>query len=228
MAESRKAATTYFVAKCVNMDSLKRSAKNNIWACCDRKYPPHPRDLITNALTSGEVILLFSVNNCHGWHGYARVLNDPGSVSVGEFNATLDSADAKIYIKDKTDNEEPEWQRFNIECLKFYLRDHGEQCLPFTETDNLQCSDGQPVNKARNFQEVTSSVGELMCQRIDEHYEQLTMKKRKKFEAQQEKLPTPFFQPGVAKDPLDVWEKLVHKVGGMGKVLLACAFGSQR
>ena len=100
MAESRKAATTYFVAKCVNLDSLKRSAKNNIWACCDRKFPPHPRDLITNPLASGEVILLFSVNNRHGWHGYARVLNNPGSVSVG---ATLDSADAKVMVKDKTE-----------------------------------------------------------------------------------------------------------------------------
>ena len=176
MAESRKAATTYFVAKCVNMDSLKRSAKNSIWACCNRKFPPHPRDLITKALTSGEVILLFSVNNCHGWHGYARVVNNPGSVSVDEFNATLDSTDRKVMIKDKTENEEPKWQRFNIEWLKLYLRDHSEQCLPFTETDDLLCSDGQPVNKARNFQEVISSVAELMSQRIDQHYEQLTTK----------------------------------------------------
>ena len=228
MAESRKAATTYLVAKCVNMDSLKRSAKNSIWACCNRKFPPHPRDLIIKALTSGEVILLFSVNNCHGWHGYARVLNDPGSVSLEEFSATLDSNDRKVMIKDKTENEEPEWQRFNIEWLQLYLRDHSEQCLPFTETEDLLCSDGQPVSKARNFQEVVSSVGELMCQRIDKHYEQLTAKKRKKLEEQQEKLPPPFFQPGMVQDPLVVWEKLVLKVGSMGKVLLACAFGSQR
>ena len=228
MAEPRKAATTYFVAKCVNMDSLKRSAKNNIWACCNRKFPPHPRDLIANALTSGEVILLFSVNNCHGWHGYARVLSVPGSVSVEEFNATLDSTDAKVMITDKTEKEESEWQRFGIEWLQLYLRDHGEQCLPSIETDDLLCSDGQAVNKARNFQEVVTSVGDLMCQRIDEHYGQLTVKKRKKLEEQQEKLPAPFFQPGMENDPLVIWEKLVHKVSGMGKVLLACAFGSQR
>ena len=147
-------------------------------------------------------------------------------MSVGEFNATLDSADAKIMIKNKTENEEPEWHMFNVEWLQLYLRDHGEQCLPSTETDDLLCSDGQPVNKARNFQEVTSSVGEFMCQRIDEHYEQLTMKKRKKFEAQQEKLPAPFFQPGVAKDPSECMGKnLCIKLVAWGKCCLLALLG---
>ena len=228
MAESGKATITYFVAKCVNMDSLKRSAKNNIWACCDRKFPPHPRHLLTEALKTGEVILLFSVNNCHGWHGYARVLNKPGSVSVQDFNASLDPNDTKLVIKDKSDNEEPEWQRFKIEWKQLYLREHGEQCLSSSETEDLLCTDGQPMNKARNFQDVPSDIGELVCQKIDTHYNQLTLKRQKKLEEQRQKLPPPFFQPGVEQDPQVIWEKLVHKVEGMGKVLLACAFGSQR
>ena len=229
MAKSGKGATTYLIAKCANMDSLKRSAKNSIWACCDRKYPPHPRETITNALTSSEAILLFSVNNCHGWHGYARVVNAPGSVSAEEFNASLGTENAKNIIhKEKDDEKEPAWQRFKIEWLQLFLSDHGEQCLPFTETDDLLCSDGQPVNKARNFQEVNSHVGGIMCQKIDAHFKELTVKKLKKLEEQKEKLPPPFFQPGLEKDPQVVWEKLVHKVSGMGKVLLACAFGSQR
>ena len=228
MAEPSKPTITYLVVKCVNIDSLKRTAKNNIWACCDRKFPPHPRDLVTNALKSGEVILLFSVNNCHGWHGYARVVNEPGSVSVEESNASLEANDKKLVIKDKSDNEEPEWHRFKIEWKRLYLREHGEQCLPFSETDDLLCVDGQPVSKARNFQEVPCDVGEIMCQKLDAHYKQLTLKKQKKLEEQQQKLPPPFFQPGLEKDPQVIWEKLVHKVHGMGKVLLACAFGSQR
>ena len=225
MAKSSTDTVTYFVAKCISMDSLKRSARNSIWACCDRKTPPQPRDLLTQG---GDVILLFSVNNCHGWHGYAQVSSPPGSVTEEEFNATLQPNETLTLTKDKSKDGDPVWHRFRIEWKILYLKEHGEQCLPFTETEELVCCDGQPVNKARNFQEVSPETGEIMCQKMDLHLAYLTSTRQKKLEERQQKLPPPFFQPGTENDPKRVWDKLVHKVSNMGKVLLACAFGSQR
>lgn len=73
----------YFVAKCDNIDRLEAASRTCIWACCDRKTNPQPRDVLHSAMLDGDVILVFSVNNCHGWHGYAQMITSPnGSTSA--------------------------------------------------------------------------------------------------------------------------------------------------
>ncbi len=210
------------------MDSLKRSAKNNIWACCDRKTPPQPKDLLTEALNaSDKVILLFSVSNCHGWHGYARVTSVPGSVSDQEFHASLDSSDTYFSIKDSA-GKSLDWYRFKVEWNLLFLKEHGDQCLPLGATQDLVCLDGTSLNKARNFQQVSSEIGDMVCDKMEKYHQSLTKKVQTDQAEKREKIPPPFFQPGREKNPQIVWQKLVHKVEGLGRVLLACVFGSQR
>ena len=69
----------YFIAKCIRMQSLKECQKTHSWACTDRADGPQPRSLLTDAFNKGQVILIFSVNNCHGWHGYATMKSIPGT-----------------------------------------------------------------------------------------------------------------------------------------------------
>ncbi|KAH9493083.1 hypothetical protein Btru_022770 [Bulinus truncatus] len=63
---------SYFICKCKNLESLQQCIETGVWACQDRISPPHPEDLLTNAHEKGSVILIYSVNNQHGWHGYAQ------------------------------------------------------------------------------------------------------------------------------------------------------------
>ena len=67
----------YFVAKVASIPALQRCAETNMWACRDRLNPPHPRTVLSSALEKFRVILIFSVNNCHGWHGYAEMIGPP-------------------------------------------------------------------------------------------------------------------------------------------------------
>ena len=76
-------AKRYFVAKSATLEALGRSFKTTVWAVSDRKNPPQPKEILCEAFDSlkdndGEVILIFSVNNCHGHHGYASMVNKPG------------------------------------------------------------------------------------------------------------------------------------------------------
>ena len=67
----------YFIVKVASIEALQRCANSGIWACRDRMTPPHPRTVLSSALQASRVILIYSVNNCHGWHGYAEMLDAP-------------------------------------------------------------------------------------------------------------------------------------------------------
>ena len=67
----------YFIAKVASVHDLQKCSEISIWACRDRLNPPHPRTVLSTALEKSTVILIFSVNNCHGWHGYAEMLDHP-------------------------------------------------------------------------------------------------------------------------------------------------------
>jgi len=67
----------YFVAKCDSVDRLKTASKTCIWACRDRNTGPQPRDVLIEAMSKSDVILIFSVNGSHGWHGYAQMISTP-------------------------------------------------------------------------------------------------------------------------------------------------------
>ncbi len=325
----------YFVAKCSDISKLHRAKYEEIWACPERKTTPQPSAVLSEAFNRGAVYLIFSVNNCHGWHGVAKMLTKPGDVSLsstvgknetsvrekvtesgqdlhgnvsggsgvncssansgvgtgicqqdqamretqdikqqdmdrglslsnktkepqpldyqkehiratGTLDTTTDDLDAcAIDCENNVKGKQPasnassstdadhaiKWHAFRIEWQILYLREHGEQCLPFTHTETLTtCSGGVPVNKSRNLQAVDPLTGKLLWDLMKIHYQELSEEKIFKETLKKKKVGDPFFEPQAENDPdpVQVWKQLLQKVQKMGKVLLACAYGSQR
>ena len=170
----------YFIAKCHNLQALKTCQHTNVWACRDRTLPPQPKELLMQAFMScDEVILVFSVNNCHGWHGYASMLTEPGKeqykddgthehiASEGDSNPRLhdESADKSgqdIHVSTAAasgDDSPVVWHHFRIRWTRLFLPEFGEQCLSFSSTSHLKLQDSSSVNKARNWQEISPESG---------------------------------------------------------------------
>ena len=271
----------YFVAKAINMEALRGCHETRIWGCRGRKASKQPKDFLSQAFEGGPVILIFSVNNCHGWHGYARMLSKPmcadsngsqnmacadgvcrsvdvclGNVTVQNDGTQVESStiipkhnsdkvssiltkelqlcktethsyslDSKQTTQGNLYQNEVQWFRFKVAWLRIYLGEHGEQCLPFCQTENLQTADGTTLNKSRNFQELSENTGRQVCHLLDNHYQGLSDAAQQKRDA---KVSAPLFQPKRDEDPHVLWRHLLQKVETMGMVLLACAFGSQR
>ncbi|XP_064602496.1 uncharacterized protein LOC135468271 [Liolophura sinensis] len=229
----------YFVCKCATIASLRQCVESGVWACKDRDSFPNPRETLTKALGEGTVILVFSVNNCHGWHGVCEMISAPGEVISnldGTENASHDDLVSRTAVDMKPDSDTDKssnsviWHRFRVRWRTVFIRKFGERCLSSQTTSELCCFDGQPVNKCRNLQELPEDVGEKIWIMIEEHYNHLSEKQKEKEAAQLSKQPGPFLK-GV-KEHLDfqsTWRSLVEKVErDLGKVLLACPFGSQR
>ena len=68
---------TYYIAKCANMTSLRTAQQSLVWACLDRSMDPQPRHMLCDSYKQGIVTLVFSVNDCHGWHGIAQLTSQP-------------------------------------------------------------------------------------------------------------------------------------------------------
>lgn len=235
--------TRYFIAKCANIQSLQTCINNSRWACKDRvTSPPHPREMLSSAFQNSDmVIIIFSVNNCHGWHGYMKMLSPPSlEQNKSECNENSTShtlGEGDLVEKDNLtknslvkNNDESPWCYFNVKWVTEYMSGFGEQCLPFQKTTSLYCVDNTPLNKARNWNEVDSSTGQQVCTLMDEHYEKLQRKRQEKIKLQESKLPPPFMKPVCNIDNFsENWSRLVKKVENeLGPVLLACPFGSQR
>lgn len=217
----------YFVCKCATLASFRQSVETGVWACKDRDSSPHPRETLTQALGEGTVVLIFSVNNCHGWHGVCEMISAPGEVNLDR--AENASHDGPGFDTGRSSNSII-WHRFRVRWRTAFIRKFGERCLSSQTTSELCRFDGQPVNKCRNLEELPEDVGETICSMIEEHYNHLCEKLKEKENAQLSKQPEPFLND--VKEQMDfqtTWRKLVEKVErDLGKVLLACPFGSQR
>ncbi|KAK3602619.1 hypothetical protein CHS0354_034203 [Potamilus streckersoni] len=264
----REAETRYFIAKCANIHSFKKCVNTCEWACRDRDKPPHPKDILTEAFSSGKVILIFSVNNCHGWHGYVEMIGPPAekqpikncvmskstndhihkddiesfttesnfltsdTVSLSEEELIQTKAliqDSNNRTCEKFSVQKKHWYYFPVRWEVNFINEFGEQCLPSKETENLVAVDGTPINKARNWQEVSPDIGQKICLLIDHHYKFLNDKRDLKLKQSLEKNPDPFYivQSGEVEEQM--WKKVVDKVEReLGRVHLACPFGSQR
>jgi len=282
-------ACRYFVTKCASFSSLQNANQTNIWACSDRQHDPQPRHVLNSAMSDGPVVLIFSVNNCHGWHGYATMMDSPGSAkksmnehsdnemgveenirpTVGTVVKTqvdkyanivtrekiaqlrschgnTDTQNEPIHIDNVGDNVSTQyttehdcqtvnavsersqtWHCFPIKWHRLFLCDHGEQCVSFPQTLHLTTTDGTPVNKARNMEEICCADGKALCDLIDAHYRKLDEVKQQKHDKKTAKKPAAFFQPS-STDVNVIWKELLEKVETLGKVLIACPFGSQR
>ncbi|XP_005105256.1 uncharacterized protein LOC101860115 [Aplysia californica] len=242
--------TTYFVVKCAAIENLHRCIETGIWACRDRQYPPHPKDLLSSAHEKGRVILVFSVNNQHGWHGYCESnFNCRDLKNVSE-NATKKEIDT-VYVDCDCDNlgdtsgpsnngnedDASPWHRFPV-TWKVHLQDMSKlACLSSEKTKHLQLPDGSPVNKARNWQQISEDTGGQLCSLINEYREGLLQKKREMDLAKEMQCEVSFFKDeehavdskSQSSSEFGGWDVVIEKVQReLGKVHLACPFGSQR
>ncbi|XP_062502897.1 uncharacterized protein LOC134179897 isoform X2 [Corticium candelabrum] len=203
----------YFVAKCSNYDSLRRGVDSNVWAAPEHKNDPQPHLVLSTAFsTCSQVNILFSVNGSKGWQGHAVMKSLP-------------------FAADELKDDGECWHRFEIEwvCLS---KHYAMVCLPFSQTEDLLNSldFNNSVNKARNWQEMPSSCGEQLCARLQTHIQQDAQKRERDALKAKEQRPPPFLSIAESdmQDTGRVWQSMNDKVEQYGKVVLACAFGSQR
>ncbi|XP_067655275.1 uncharacterized protein [Haliotis asinina] len=221
MAETKNHETRYFIAKCANITALKKCSASGIWACRDRTTSQEqPRTILSQCLQEGRVVLIFSVNNCHGWHGYCEMIDRPGDYDP-------DDKDEKGQV-DGESGETIQWHYFRVVWKCLFVSEFSEQCVSFKETEFL-LPDGTSVNKSRNWQEVSARIGEKMCSLIEKLYSDLTLKRKQKDDEKIARLPPPFLESDDNESVKNYWASVVEKVEReLGRVHLACPFGSQR
>ena len=123
------------------------------------------------------------------------------------------------------------WHYFEVKWQTEFISSFGETCLPSSKTAPLLLPDGSPLNKAHNWQELSADVGALVCSFVDEMHASLVDKRRKLEEAKLAAKPPPFIRvEGDVQESADwYWRCIVGKVEReLGRVHLACPFGSQR
>ncbi|XP_033751977.1 uncharacterized protein LOC117335843 isoform X2 [Pecten maximus] len=244
MASDEK-KTSYFIAKCDSIASLRKCIDTSRWACRNRREPPHPSDLLTHARTNNNrVVIIFSVNNCHGWHGYAEMASgvenqaSTNSCSKGtktELKSvtenTSESTENKHLIDENVSNH-TDWNYFDVKWITHFLNDFGERCLSSkaTEGEEYRLTDNTPLNKARNWQEVPSGIGSNLCLLIDKFYEELKSKRQEKMKMAEENQPPPFFHSSDEVGLMNEnWMKISEKITQeLGSIIMACPFGSRR
>ncbi|KAI8780591.1 hypothetical protein BgiBS90_017942, partial [Biomphalaria glabrata] len=234
---------TYFICKCANLESLQHCIQTGVWACQDRSNPPHPKDLLVSAYSQGSVVFIYSVNNQRGWHGYAQSVRDSLPESTNNYSQCDHSCDSKFCGKNfkqkvQGDSESSEdgsstktWYFFKIVWMKNFLDFNKQECLPFENTTELLLPDGTPLNKARNWQQVSQEVGRRVCCLIDEHHQKLCLEKQMKRMTKSSLYEESFLKQEEASitTETDGWVTAVEKVKReLGKVHLVCPFGSQR
>ncbi|XP_059161994.1 uncharacterized protein LOC131945033 isoform X2 [Physella acuta] len=227
---------SYFIAKCMNLESLHKCIHSGIWACQERNNPPHPLDLLISAHQNGPVIIIFSVNNQRGWHGYSESLFDsklnkcsPESEQDDSYICKQEDSTNPLDIQhlEPSVNITKKWHYFHVKWLKHFLSISKQACLSFESTHHLLLKEGNSVNNARNWQQLSESVGRELCNLIDQRLNKLHMDRQLKEEAKK--------KPSFFKDEEnDVsinghWASVIEKVQAeLGKLHLVCPFGSQR
>ena len=216
------AYTSYFVSKVDSFASLRKCVETGRWACKDRVNPPHPRDFLTMEYKQGRVVLIFSVVNNHGWHGIAEMTSLP-CFDKETSDTTRDEA------KDEDNNVC--WHYFHVKWILNFL-DFGEQCLPSKQTDHLTSEENDkhiPINKCRNWQQLEADSGESLCTLMNDYHIELEKRKQEKEKQANERVPAPFYEENEMQSVATTWQMIVDKVEkDLGKVILACPFGSQR
>ncbi|XP_062596432.1 uncharacterized protein LOC134257867 [Saccostrea cucullata] len=226
-------AVRYFIVKCANFASLKTCITSERWACRDRVSPPHPRQILSEALKNGKVIFIFSVNNCHGWHGYAEMLTPPNNQNDEKTAQEIKNGDTQESkeFSEQTETSEnlinSHWHYFKVKWKTHFTDHFGEQCLSSKLTEDIFV-DNAPLNQSRNWQEIPREVGSKLCFLIDSFYGELKEKREEKLQRERERIPPPFYNSEDVSSE-ETWRTIVDKVEtDLGKVILACPFGSQR
>ena len=247
-AASQSMPTAYFIMKCADVASLQQCIQSNEWACRRRNKQPHPYDMLASAHDQGSVVLIFSVNSQHGWHGFCQscfkikpdtcpsgmnVHTQPvaNTSVVSDIECQRESSTISSGCPNDLVEQDNTWHHFPVQWLVHYQKFNTYSCLDFKYTDHLKLSDGSPINKARNWQELPCDAGEELCNLMKDHYAHLTVLEQKQ-QALKNKKPESFFKGeqdiSVLKEN-ETWQAVIAKITKeLGKVHLACPFGSQR
>ncbi|RUS87367.1 hypothetical protein EGW08_004909 [Elysia chlorotica] len=234
---SPEETTSFFAMKCADVESLQRCINASEWAYRRRNKQPQPHDLLVSAHEQGNVILVFSVNGQHGWHGFCQSCfktetrtNELCRLKRGTYaDANTVTMQSNTECSDSSVDQGGAWHHFPVQWLVHYQKFNTYTCLDFKHTEHLKLKDGSPVNKARNWQELTCDAGSELCSLIEDHHKFLTVRE---LEHQLQKMPESFFKDdqniSVLKEK-ETWQTVIAKTSkDLGKVHLACPFGSQR
>ncbi|GFO30374.1 nucleotidyltransferase [Plakobranchus ocellatus] len=221
-----------------------------MWAYRRRNKPPHPLEMLSAAHEKGRVILVFSINGQHGWHGFCESLfkceiskhskasdltqtmpNNFFNTSNLEYPDKNEIGESLEYPNSSAEGSSL-WCHFPVSWLVHFQDIHTFSCLDFKYTDHLDLSDGSPLNKARNWQQLPPTVGDQLCSLIEEHFTHLKVLEEEKKLKLSEK-PESFFKSeqriSLCQEKDTIWEAVIAKVTEeLGKVHLVCPFGSQR
>ena len=245
---SATSITSYIIMKCANIDSLQQCIKSNEWAWRRRSKQLDPHGLLVSAHEKGDVILVFSVNNQHGWHGFCQSGFKIKATDTVRETDKFEEAVQNLSNTASADDTEPEvatdvtsegmkeyseecntWNHFPVEWLVHFQHFNTYACLDFKCTQHLTLPDGTPLHRARNWQQLSADTGKQLCELIKEHHMNLTVKKEKQ---QTLNKPESFFKSDQNVSSLRekyTWETVLTKItNDLGKVHLACPFGSQR
>lgn len=226
--------TRYFVVKCASVDALRRCVNAGKWACRERNNPPQPHEFLTTAFKQGPVTFLFSVNNCHGWHGFCHMITPPIKYSCDDeyHDKENDGHSRHAYSPDKSQPTDI-WHHFTVKWQTQLITEFGERCLPSLDTQDFLLPDGTPLNKARGWHEMSADVGNHICHLLDKYHADLVDQRLQKKEEKLAAQPLPFLETEVGVEDHGAteqyWRYVVEKVEReLGNVHLACPFGSQR
>lgn len=222
---------SYFVVKCTSIKHLQICIDSGVWAFRMRLNPPQPSELLETAHRKGRVILIFSVNNQHGWHGFCE------SKYPSNNNSSIEeeTEQNKLHgLHKNVKSEDDGWFRFPVDWLQHFQNISTHECLPLEKTKHLILVDGSPVNQARNWQQMTEEAGDKLCKQIGQHHDFLLQEKINKEKEKEKHKEKSFFKDEeesvtTPDQIVESWRTLIEKVQrDLGKVILACPFGSQR
>jgi len=169
----------YFVIKAATAQGMQRSFEHGFWAAPLRNTPPHPHEILNDAVDEGsQVILIGSVANSRRYQGYGEMTSKSEAVAVNNGDSAdpqqqqavsalslLGAEDASLFTDKALSNP------FRVKWITKYEDVYSG--LEFQKTKELINSiNGQTVNLSRNCQEIDATCGDELCRLIDEDWTQ--------------------------------------------------------
>ena len=192
----------YFVAKCVDFQALNTSHVTCEWASRRYETTASPHKILQDCYSTGQVYLIFSVNESKGWQGVAKMATAPAEMP-----------------------DEEGWHRFKLDWDLFFP-DYHRNGLPFSETADMYLSKGDKallLNKCRNYTQIPSLLAVKLIDKMKVHYQNILLTTLKASK------PVLFSLEENKKSRFKLlWEKLNEVVKTKGRILMTCPFGSQR
>ena len=192
----------YFVAKCVDFQALNTGHVTCEWASRRYETTTSPHKILQDCYSTGQVYLIFSVNESKGWQGVAKMTTVPAEMP-----------------------DEEGWYGFKLQWDLFFPDNHRNSLL-FSETADMYLSKGEEallLNKCRNYTQIPSPLAVKLIDKRKTHYQNILLTTLKPSK------PVLFSLEENEKSQFKLlWEKLNEVVKTKGRILMTCPFGSQR